>query len=77
MNLTFKNKGPCTVSEFTCWAEPALRPVVLGVVDVDWVVVVVEGEVRRLVALVVRPGQRHGRQQVEGQLPVGLRVVNL
>merc|ERR1719331_1244800 len=34
-----------------CWAEPSLWPVVLCVVDVHGEVVVVEREVRRLVAL--------------------------
>ena len=61
----------------TCGAEPLLGSVENLVVPLDRHAVVEKGQVGGLVVVVVGPRQRHGRQEVEGDLVVGLRVVDL
>lgn len=58
----------------TCGAETLLGPVVYSQVPSHRDAVVLQGQVGRLVSLVVGPAQRYRRQQVEANLAVGFGV---
>jgi len=57
-------------------AETLFRSVEHGQVPVDRDVVVFQGEVRGLVMVVVGATQGHGREEVEGDFVVRLRVLD-
>uniref|UniRef100_A0A0E9X4W9 Uncharacterized protein n=1 Tax=Anguilla anguilla TaxID=7936 RepID=A0A0E9X4W9_ANGAN len=59
-----------------CWTEPLLGSVINGQVLGDGNAVVLEGEVRGLVVLVVGPAQSHGGEQVEADLAIRLWVLD-
>lgn len=60
--------------KLTRGAEALLGPVVYGQVPGHRDAVVLQGQVGRLVSLMVGPAQSHGREQVEAYLAVGLGV---
>merc|ERR1719209_2886983 len=57
--------------------EPTLRSSVLCLVHSLWHIVIHQGQVRRLVGLVVCPGQRDGGEKVKCELAVRLWVLKL
>jgi len=60
----------------TSWAEPALRPVINTEIVLHRYSIVHQGQMRGLVMVVVCSRQGDRREEVKGNLAIGLRVFN-
>merc|ERR1719209_372366 len=57
--------------------EPTLRSSILGLIHSLWHIIIHQGQVRRLVSLVVGPGQCNGGEKIKCELAVRLWVLEL
>lgn len=60
----------------TCGTEALLGPIVYGQVPGDWYAVVLEGQMRGLVPLMIGATQGHRGEQVKAYLAIGLGILN-